>query len=100
MRVLLTALPLTDQACCHVEIAGEDRLAGALAKTKRADFFGRQRLHRREAQVIEFAHSALVHDAGGLKAFGGLVDRSHKRTTVLLAHRTSPPSMFRTRSPA
>jgi hypothetical protein len=35
------------------------------------------RPHRRKAKVIEFAHGALVHYAGRVKTFGGLMDRSH-----------------------
>src|ERR1019366_2080431 len=94
LRTLFTAFPLAHQTRCHVQIPGENRLARAFPQTKGADFRGLQGLHWRKAQIIEVAHRALLQHAGGMKAFGGLVDRRHQRTTVLLSHRKSPPLTF------
>src|SRR5438445_10542586 len=76
LRVLFPSCPLADEARRHIQITGEDSLTGTLPQTERADFPGFQRPHRRKAQVIEFAHGALVHYAGRVKTFGGLMDRS------------------------
>src|SRR4029077_14917591 len=77
LRVLFPSFPLADEARRHIQITGEDSLTGPLPQPERADFPGFQRPHRRKAQVIEFAHTALVHYAGRVKTFGGLMDRSH-----------------------
>src|SRR5882724_591642 len=76
LRVLFSSFPLADEARRHIQVTGEDSLTGPLAQTERADFPGFQRPHRRKAQVIEFAHGALVHYAGRVKTFGGLMDPS------------------------
>ncbi len=78
--MLFIALPLAHQACGHVEIASENRLAGAFPQTKGADLSRFKWPYRRKAQLVEFAQRALVHDAGGVQPFGGLVDRRRSTT--------------------
>src|ERR1022692_2792435 len=67
-RVLFPSLPLADQAGRHVEITGEDSLTGPFPYAERTDFPGLQRQHGRKAKLIEFAHGALVHDAGSVNS--------------------------------
>jgi hypothetical protein len=62
--MLFTAFPLAYQTRRHIEVAGENRLAGPFPQTKGANFAWLQWTDRREAQVIEFAHCALVHCTG------------------------------------
>jgi hypothetical protein len=58
----------------HVEIAGENRLTGAFPFAKSANFFGRQRVNRRQARLIKFPHGLLVHQTGGIQVLGGFMD--------------------------
>src|ERR1035441_7698596 len=99
LRMLFTAFPLAHEPRCHVEIPGENCLARTLPQPQGADFRVLQRTHWRKTQLIKFTHCALLHYAGGMKAFCRLVDRRHQRTTVLFSHRKSPPSTFQTRLP-
>src|SRR5437588_7571484 len=47
--MLFAAFPLAHQTCCHLEIARENRLAGALPQTKCTNLPGFQQPDRREA---------------------------------------------------
>src|SRR5580700_2855658 len=85
--MLFAAFPLADQACGHVEITGENRLAGPLPQSKGTNLIGLEWPHRRKAQVVELTHSTFRQDASG-------VDRRHffHRTPVNVrgtVHRSS-----------
>ena len=91
------ALPLADQAGCHIEIADKNRLAGSFPQTQRPDFSCASRRPRSvrhnssNSRMVRF-----VHDSRGEEPLSCLVDRRHERTTILFAHRKSPRSMFPT----
>jgi len=93
--MLLTPLPLADEARRDVEVAGENCLARTFALPQGADFLGGQGADGREARIVEFSHRLLVHHAGRVQPFGRFVDRGHHRTSILLSHCNPPLSEFR-----
>ncbi len=51
LRAFFSALPLAYQAGGHVEVAGEDGLAGTFAQAEGSDLFRLQGTDRREGRV-------------------------------------------------
>src|SRR6266404_2284181 len=85
-RVLLTALPLADEAGGDVEITCENRLARFFALPDLPDLPGGQILDRRQAHFVERLHRPLFHDARLAQTERGLVHGCQRVTAIFLPH--------------
>src|SRR5271170_3128406 len=63
-------LPLADQAGGHVQITSEHGVARSLCQSQLADLLRLQTRYGCQTHVVEFAHCHLVHQNGGVEAFG------------------------------
>ena len=68
----------------------------ALEMSQVADLLGLQTRYGRQTHRVEFAHRHLVHQSGGMEAFGRFMNRGHHRTTIMFCffHGVTPQSVF------
>ena len=76
--MLFPSLPLADEACCHIQIAGEDSLTGPLAQAgfnvNAVAIFGSA--NRQRQQAVDVSAGAVLWPAPGWDGHGRFVGYS------------------------
>ena len=80
--MFLPALPLADKARRNIQVTSEHGLAHALAFTERTNVIRLHWPNRGEAQFVELAQGALIHEASIVQIGGRLMDRPEGVTSI------------------